>query len=114
LIAAEAPKVNARRRIYLTTLLTEPEVATLASDIGAENDGVLTFPDEEKAAANTTPWWQQSPFGGALLKDPLVLDWIQICRWHFLETGNPIFAFRALNLARILSAQHSEALRAGS
>jgi len=106
LIAAEAPKINARRRSYQTAGMTEAETANIALDVAADNARVLAFLGEEE----DMPWWQQSPWGVELLKEQFIRDWITICGWHFRELGNPIFVFRALVFGRFLSARHGETL----
>jgi hypothetical protein len=115
---------NTSRKSYNQTAgMTEEEIRDLGRDIAADNARAAAFYEKESRGEDPfrddgsalAPWWRRSPWATTAWKDDLILDWIRICGWHFKETGNPVFAFRAWDLSRILSPQiissrHPEAM----
>ena len=55
--------------------------------------------DREQQAPES-PW--ESPWQIRYL-EIYVIDQIRLCHWHYLETGNPLFVFRAIDLGRHLT-----------
>ena len=79
----------------------ERRIAELAADINEtgkpaiDNERVLAFLDQERQPGGVAAGWRETR---EPLKDQIILDVIRLSHWHFAETGNPVFAFRALGL----------------
>jgi hypothetical protein len=45
-----------------------------------------------------------------LQKEGLIIDLIRLCHWHYLETENPLFVFRALEFSQHLTAHNAHCM----
>jgi len=110
---------NARRRHYKTAGMSEPEIEALENDIAADNADVRAHLEREARGEDPffddgrplPSWESRSAWARSPWKDDIVIELIRLSKWHFRETGNPLFAFRALDIGRYLSVDHAEHLK---
>jgi hypothetical protein len=78
--------------------------AKATGDPDIDNERVRAFIAENAASAD---WERQSPWNPPIERDTAALEALSLLFWHFRETGNPLFAARALQLP--LSPEYSNA-----
>jgi hypothetical protein len=96
-------KIGLRTREFL-------DAVNATGDPGRDNEAVETFLTTE-----TDPFWlaelkkdrehlpAESPWHTPHVEQ-FVVDLIRLCHWHYLETENPLFVFRAIDFAQHLTA----------